>query len=125
MAQQQTTAEEAVKQTIIQFAMAADNRDIAMLDNLLHTHFRLGMNRLFGSNDLNTMDKSVYIDKIKSGELGGDKRAVTIENITIVQNNAMAKATFKGSKMTIVTLLQLIKTSDGKWMVLNDIPTIE
>jgi hypothetical protein len=122
--QQQSTAEEAVKQTIIQFAAAADNRDAASLDQLLDGHFRIGMNRLFGSTELMTMDKSGYLNKIKTGEFGGDKREVSIENITIVQNNAMAKTIFKGSRMTIVTLLQLIKTSEGKWRVLNDIPTV-
>jgi hypothetical protein len=121
----QTKNEEAaIKQTIEKFVMAADKQDDKALDALLDGNFRLSLNQLFGSKEVVILNKEAYIAKIKAKEFGGDKREIKIEHLLILNNNASLQATFKGTKMTVLTFIQLVKTSAGEWKILNDLPGI-
>jgi hypothetical protein len=122
----QTTMDEekAVKDAITTFATAADERNDKTLDDVLDNNFRLALNQMFGGKDVATMDKQTYLSKIREKVFGGDKREVKIENIRLMKNNATAIVTLKGTKMTIVTFLQMAKSNDGKWKILNDLPSI-
>jgi hypothetical protein len=121
---QQKKEEMNVMQTITNFANAADVQDDKALELLLDNNFRLVLNQLFGNKGIAIITKQDYLAKIKAKEFGGDKREVTILNLTLSGNNAAAQAIFKGSKFTVVTFLQLIKTSEGEWKIINDLPEI-
>jgi hypothetical protein len=112
------------KQTIVNFAHAADLQDDEALELLLDDNFRLVLNQMFGNKGIAVVTKQDYLAKMKAKEFGGDKREVTILNLTVSGNNAGAQAIFKGSKFTIVTFLQLIKTSKGEWKLINDLPAL-
>ena len=64
-------------------------------------------------------------EKIKSKEWGGDKRQVTIENVVINGQTASAQVTFKGEKMTFVSLMNLVQTADNHWLLISDMPIIK
>jgi hypothetical protein len=121
---QQKTDDMDVKQTITNFAHAADEQNDKALELLLDDNFRLVLNQMFGNKGIAVVTKQDYLAKIKAKEFGGDKREVTILNLTLSGNNAGAQVIFKGSKFTIVTFLQLIKTSEGEWKIINDLPDI-
>ena len=99
-----------VKETLLQFAAAADAQQAEVLDKILDPNFRIVMNRLFGSTAVAVMDKTTYLNKIRAKEFGGDKRKVEIEALVINGNTASARVTFSGTKMTFVSFIQLIKT---------------
>lgn len=117
-------AEKNVKKTIKTFATAADNQSTTDLKKVLHDDYRVVMNRLFGSEDCAVLSRDAYLKKIESKEWGGDKREVTIENLVVNGNTASAKVTFKGSKMTFVSLMNLVQNTDEEWMVISDMPTV-
>jgi len=114
-----------IEQTIHAFSKAGDSQDAVRLDALLDDNYRIVMNRLFGSPDVSVMPKSVYLDKIKAKEFGGDKREVTIDDIIVNNTIATAKATFKGEKMTFISNLQLIQNAAGDWKLVSDIPFVK
>lgn len=114
-----------IEQTIMAFSKAGDSQDAAQLDALLDDNYRIVMNRLFGSPEVSVMPKSVYLDKIKAKEFGGDKREVTIDELIMNNTIATAKATFKGEKMTFISNLQLIQNATGDWKLVSDIPFVE
>jgi hypothetical protein len=124
IAQGQETGVEEVKKTIMQFATAADYQDPIILEEVLDTNFRVVMNRLFGSEGVTIMPREVYLAKIKNKEFGGDKREVTISNVTINGNTANALVSFKGGKMTFVSTLLLVLTKEGKWRLVADLPNV-
>ena len=72
----QSTDEKAIQETITAFAKAADNNDASALEKELDNNFRVIMNRLFGSKQVNILERDIYIEKIKNKEFGGDKRTV-------------------------------------------------
>ncbi|MEQ8808665.1 MAG: nuclear transport factor 2 family protein [Imperialibacter sp.] len=124
IAQGQETGVEEVKKTIMQFATAADYQDPIILEEVLDTNFRVVMNRLFGSEGVAIMPREVYLAKIKNKEFGGDKREVTISNVTINGNTANALVSFKSNKMTFVSTLLLVLTKEGKWKLVADLPNV-
>jgi len=113
-----------IESTINQFVKAGDNSDAKKLATYLDDNFRVVMNRLFGSDQVATMEKSVYLEKIRSKEFGGDNRTVEIENILINGSTASAKVNLKGSKMTFISLLTLVQGADGNWKIIADTPMV-
>lgn len=114
-----------IERTIINFSQAGDNSDAESLGDYLDDNYRVIMNRLFGSSEVSVMDKSIYLEKIKSKEFGGDKREVSIESIVINGTTANAKVTFTGTKASFVSLINLIQDQDGEWKLISDIPIFD
>ncbi|MEQ8245601.1 nuclear transport factor 2 family protein [Fulvivirga sp.] len=121
-AQQSET--EAIKATIRNFSNAGDFNDAKTLDKYLDENYRVVMNQLFGSTEVVIMPRSVYLEKIASKEFGGDSRDITIEKVLVNGNTASAKVTFKGTKMTFVSIVTLVKHQNGEWKMLSDVPVV-
>ncbi len=121
---QSTKEEKLVKQVIINFSSFGDQQDADGLDTLLDANFRIVMNQLFGSKEVSVMDKTTYLKKIRTKEFGGDRREVKIENLQIDGKTALVRVTLKGTNMTMVSMLQLIKNHAGHWQLVSDLPTI-
>jgi len=114
----------AVTKAIHDFAKAGDRQDVASLEQLLDSNYRVVMNQLFGSEGAAVLPREAYLQKIRNKEFGGDKRKVTIEDLQINGKNASAKVTLAGSKMTMVSFFQLICNKDGEWKLIQDLPTV-
>ena len=118
-------AEQQCTETVKAFAKAADDRNHKALDKLLHPKFRSVTNRLFGSMDLSQMNKTAYIDLIKQGKIGGDKRVVEILSLDITAYNACVKARFTGEQLVFTTYILLVKNAEEQWQVVDDMPVVE
>lgn len=116
------TPEEMLRQAAHQFAKAADDRNLAQLDEILHDHFRVVANRLGESTTVNLLTKPLYLQLIADGKLGGDKRAVKIESIEIIQNNAAVRVTLTGKTLTIQSFYHFVKNEKGDWQLIQDLP---
>ena len=114
-----------VKEVITAFSKAGDQNDSKKLATYLDDNYRIVMNRLFGSESVSVMDKSTYLGKIESKEYGGDKRELTIKNVTINGTTASAKVSFKGEKMTFVSIIVLIQDKEAKWKLVSDVPIVK
>ncbi len=114
-----------VKKTIYEFSKAGDAYDVKALERCLDDNYRVVMNRLFGSQEVNVVPRAVYIEKIKSKEWGGDERKVTIDNLILNGNTASAKVILAGSKTTFVSLIDLVKDGKGQWKLVSDMPLIK
>jgi ketosteroid isomerase-like protein len=114
-----------IEKAITEFSKAGDNNDSKKLETYLDDNYRIVMNRLFGSETVIVMDKTTYLKKVKSKEYGGDNRELTIENVVLNGTIASAKVTFKGSKMTFVSILVLIQNTKGEWKLVSDVPIVK
>ncbi|KAA1241568.1 nuclear transport factor 2 family protein [Aquimarina sp. RZ0] len=121
----QTKEQNAIKQTIISFSKAADKNDTKALDTYLDDNYRVVMNRLFGSKKVVVLPKSAYLDKIRTKEWGGDTRKVTFENVIVNNTAASAKVIFKGTKATFVSLINMVKDTNGNWKLISDTPMVK
>lgn len=120
----QTDETKAVKETITQFAKAADANNSEELATYLDENYQIAMNQLFGSPDLSIVDRAVYLSKIESKEWGGEKRTIKFIRVDVNGKNASAKVEMKGAKMTMVSYLILVQNKNGKWKLVYDVPTL-
>lgn len=116
------TEKEAVKEIVTQFVKAADNQNAELVSELLHDDFRVVMNQLFGSKEVILMNKSTYVQLIREKKMGGEKRSVEFISVDVVNQNASVKVLLKGKTMVFESLIQLIKATDGNWLLINDLP---
>ncbi len=114
-----------IEKIITEFSKAGDENNAEKLATYLDDNYRIVMNRLFGSTGVIVMQKAAYLEKIKSKEYVGDNRVLTIENIVINGPTANAKVIFKGSKMTFISLIELIQDTDGNWKLISDTPIVK
>jgi len=121
----QSQAEQAVRTAVEQVSAAADQSDAARLDQWLHPEFRIVMNRLFGSHELVLMPKSVYLEKIRSKEFGGQPRPLIITDIQVIGTTASVSAVFKGAVMNFHSFLTLAQNAQGKWQIVQDVPVVQ
>lgn len=125
LAMAQKSEEKAVKKTVEAFIKAGDQNDVEALDKLLDANYRVVMNRLFGSKEVSVVPRSVYMEKIKSKEWGGDERKIEIQRVTLNGNSANVHVSLTGKKMTFISLLTLVKDGDGNWQLVSDVPMIK
>ncbi|GAB4415539.1 MAG: hypothetical protein OHK0039_24200 [Bacteroidia bacterium] len=114
----------AVEAAVRAFAHMGDVQDADGLDRLLHPQFRAVVNRLFGSDEVSIMDKNLYLQLIRDEKIGGDQRQVHLVSVDVVNNQATVHAVLEGKALRFVTFVSLIKTADGRWQVVGDLPDI-
>lgn len=122
--QAQQSEEKAIKQVITDFMKAGDQQDVAALEAVLDTHYRVVMNRLFGSSEVAVLPREVYLQKIAAKEFGGDKRKLDFQEFLINGITASVKVKSTGEKMSMVSLLTLVQDDKGSWKIVEDAPVI-
>lgn len=113
-----------VSEIVHQYSKSADERNLTTMRELLHEDFRSIVNRAFGSEEIQLMDKTTYLDLMSKKIIGGDQRKVTILSIDFEEKNAVVKARLLGKKMIFNTFIQLVKEADGEWKIISDLPVI-
>ncbi|MFN7119250.1 MAG: nuclear transport factor 2 family protein [Saprospiraceae bacterium] len=117
--------QEKIVTVVTQFAKYADTQDATAMSAILDDQYRAYLNRLMGSNQVNTLDKTTYLQLLKDKKIGGEERTVTIATVDVNGNNAFVKVKMEGKKMTFVSYLLLAKSEGGDWKIVADMPAIE
>lgn len=120
--QAQQVEQKEIKKTILAFAKAGDRQDASKLEELLDANYRIVMNQLFGSKEVVVMPRAAYLDKIRKGEFGGDKRKVTLGQVMLNGNTASARVSYKGEKTRFESIVVLVKDANLKWKLVSEIP---
>ncbi len=115
---------QSIEKAIIGFSKAGDTYDTEALEKYLDPNYRIIMNQLFGSKELSIMSRNVYLEKIRTKVFGGDNRKLTFNAVLINSNTASVKVTMEGKKATFISILQLLKNSQGEWKLISDMPTV-
>ncbi|MEQ9593047.1 MAG: nuclear transport factor 2 family protein [Cyclobacteriaceae bacterium] len=111
-----------LKAVITKFVQAADAQKASELSSVLHSDFRIVMNQLFGSTEVALMDRKTYLQLVEEKKLGGDQRTIEFASIEIVNQNAAIKVILKGKTMVFESLIHAVKTKEGKWLLIDDLP---
>ena len=123
MAQQSDKS--AVKQAVINFAKGGDDRNVSLLESVLHKDYRTVLHRAFGGDKTAILDKSTYITMVKNEKIGGIPRKVKVKAIQIAGNVATAKAIMESDKLKFISFYSLVKTPTGQWQLVGDVPHVE
>ncbi len=107
-----------IEAVITSYAQAGDAQDVAALESLTHDGFRV----IFRISDEQTvtLDRSVFLEKFRAKEFGGDTRTVDIQSIDLREGKtAIAKVMLRGEQATMSNYLNLVQTN-GEWVLVSD-----
>jgi nucleoid-associated protein YejK len=114
-------AQKAVEAATMQFIEGGDKSDFAALDAVLHTQYRVLMNRIFG-DAVTVLDKITYLQMIKDKKIGGVPRQTQILSVSVTENIAAVELTSNSAQAELHSYLHFIKEPDGKWRLVSDMP---
>ena len=115
----------AISNLVETFSKSADGRQVTKMELILHDNFRAIINRAFGSDEVDFIDKQTYLTLLREEKIGGDNRHISIASIDLEGNNAVVKAELAGKDLNFTTFIQAVKGADGQWKVMSDMPHIE
>jgi Domain of unknown function (DUF4440) len=115
---------ENVKEAVRQWASAGDRQDPDAAAAFMAEEFRMVGNRLFGSPDVSTTDKALYLQLLRDKKIGGLPRTVKFKAVTVLGANAAVTVQLQSSALRFDSLLQLIQGADGKWRLVADLPQV-
>ncbi|HAA10870.1 MAG TPA: hypothetical protein DCE41_03895 [Cytophagales bacterium] len=111
--------ERAVKSVVTEFIAAGDAQDVGRLEAVLHDQYRVIWNK--PAEGVSPIDRTTYLDLIGKKAIGGDKRKVKFDEVTMIQGiNANVRAITEGEKATFYHDFHLVKVG-GNWKLVNDL----
>ncbi|MEL6537469.1 MAG: nuclear transport factor 2 family protein [Bacteroidota bacterium] len=111
--------ERAVKSIVTEFIAAGDAQDVERLEAVLHDQYRVIWNN--PEKGVSPIDRATYLDLIGKKAIGGDKREVKFEEVTMIQSvNATVRAISEGEKATFYHDFHLVKVGSD-WKLVNDL----
>ncbi|BDA80402.1 hypothetical protein LPTSP3_g33320 [Leptospira kobayashii] len=112
-----------IKEKIKNFVRAGDEQNPAQLETILHPEYRITY-AFPGENKVSILTRESYLQMLREKKLGGRKRSLEIEDISIRGNVAMARAKLQSDVMRFSIFFSFINTGAG-WQLISDLPYAE
>ncbi len=112
-----------VKTAIEAFVKAGDNRDITVLENILHAGFQNIQDGFFDENGIFVLSKSDYIELIRTKKFGGSPRSIAYNSIEQTGNIATVQVKLESQYLIFHSLIVCVQENEH-WKIINNIPTI-
>ncbi len=121
----QKSMEQETKMVIESFVEAIAERDIDVLDSLLHDDFRVIANQFKGADKTLILPKTAYLKMIEEGKIGGDPYTLKILNSSVFKHTAMIQADLvHKEKPNMHIFFVLVQGLSGNWKIASDTPVL-
>lgn len=115
---------EQVKTAIEAFVKAGDDRDTAVLENILHSGFQNIQDGFFDEDGIFVFTKADYIELIRTEKFGGNPRSIHYRSIKQIGNIAAVQVKLESQYLIFHSLIVCVH-DNGHWKIINNTPTIE
>ena len=119
------TTREKIEQAVTHFVKGGDNRDVALLANVLHDEFRVASNGFMGTPGVTMIDKQQYLANIREGIFGGLPRIMNIESIDESGTIASVKLRLESAENQFVSYNSLVLDVDNQWKLIYNLAVVE
>jgi hypothetical protein len=113
----------AATQIIEAFARAADRRDVAGLEQVLHPSFRV-MFALDAAKPPTQLDRAQFLGMVRDGKVGGADRQVVVSGFTTSDRFASASARMQHKDASFEGVYALVE-QNGRWWLLQEAVTMK
>lgn len=114
------TENKMVEKAMLDFIKGGDNRDVALLNAVLHPEFRITNNGFMGTPGITIIDKQQYLSNIENGIFGGLPRTILIESIDVTGTIAMVKVRLESKENRFVSYNSFVLDLDTEWRLINN-----
>ena len=115
-----STDEANIRQQVAAFIQAGDERDIASLEELLHSDFRVVVNQFMGGDGVTLIAKEAYLGMIRDEKIGGVERQLEFRHISIHGHTAAAEIRLESEAAAFDSFITLIQDKQGQWRIISD-----
>lgn len=119
------TTRESIEQAVTDFVKGGDNSDLVLLNNVLHTDFRVASNGFMGTPGVTMIDKQQYLANIRDGIFGGLPRIMNIEQIDESGTIALVKLRLESAENQFVSYNSLVLDVDNQWKLIYNLAVVE
>ncbi len=113
-----------VEMAMLDFIKGGDNRDVDLLDRVLHKDFRVTNNGFMGKPGVTVIDKQQYLKNIESGVFGGLPRQVSIDHIDVSGKIAIVKVRLESSENSFVSYNSFVLDTDNAWRLIANLAVV-
>lgn len=113
-----------IKDKVVEFAKAIEQRDVTHLDKLLHENFRVVANQYPTEDKLSILSKEVYLSLMNAKKIGGNEYQVKFDYVAVENHSATVIAKFQGTQSNLYLTLLLIQNG-GEWQIIEDLAIME
>jgi Putative lumazine-binding len=113
----------AATQVIEAFARAADRRDVAALEQVLHPSFRT-LFTLDAAKPPTQLDRAQFLGMVREGKIGGADRQVVVSGLATADRFASASARMQHKDASFEGVYALVE-QDGRWWLLQEAVTMK
>lgn len=117
------TRHAAATQVIEAFARAADRRDVAALEQVLHPTFRT-LFTLDAAKPPTQLDRAQFLGMVRDGKIGGADRQVVVSGLATTERFASASARMQHKDASFEGVYALLE-QDGRWWLLQEAVTMK
>ena len=112
-----------INQAITNYVKGVDTRNSSELSKILIPDCSIIiLNKI--TNSINSYTASQLIDMVKNGQKGGWTRDVTVNNVNLESNTAVAEVDIKDARLRESGFISLVKES-GTWKVASEVATLQ
>lgn len=115
---------EEIRQTIEKFIKGGDNRDISLLEQVLHPDYQNIQDGFFEKTGIFVISKEKYIGLVADKVFGGKPRSIVYHSLERKNNISHAQVSLESSELRFSSHITCVR-EDGKWQVISNIPVIE
>lgn len=119
------TKREKIELAITNFVRGGDNSDINLLENVLHSSFRVTSNGFMGTSGVTIIDKEQYIANIREGIFGGLPREMKIESIDDFETIAHVKLSLESAENYFISYNSLVLDTDNQWKLISNLAVVK
>lgn len=118
------TEKDKIRQVIIDFVKGGDNRDVGLLNKVLHKDFRVTNNGFMGNPGVKLIDKKEYLNNIESGIFGGLPRKMKIEELDLCGIIACVKLRIESPENDFISYNSIVLDMDNEWKIINNLAVV-
>lgn len=115
--------EKELRSLVAKFVKGGDEQNVEILEEVLHPEYRITF-AFTGDTKVTILTKEIYLRMLQEKKLGGVKRNMNIEDVTIRGNVAVVRANLLSPVMKFDIFFSFINTGAG-WRLISDLPFAE
>lgn len=118
------STEKQISKAIKAFVKGGDQQDVALTASVMHSNFRVVINRFRDSKSATIMNKENYLSMLENKKIGGLPRKIEIVDIQIFDHIATVRANLTSEKLMFTSNFSLVLDENDQWMIISDMPYV-